>query len=1048
MNISSPKLREIMYFLADVKPLDEKIASPMVDVSTVGILAHGVSRVDVESEEWTKDLLPRVLEVAEIFLSRHPWMIGNCSFSKWGLQPKEIDNLLLRIVRKAPPFKAFEEDKNAPLVSLLFQTNTSSIRFSLASSLLQLDALSEKIGSFGFSEWDRVRLALKGITLKFEKVSQNIRYYAIANASDRYEIALKGLSSNAAAIGSISRYLPQFDLDEEQCSALARVAAKHKAHEFFKHFKNYRIKKESDRIEIVKSALPAESEEVCKHLHNCEIENLEAIFEIAKLLEPEHAFQVALQYPLPESRMVELFRLSAEKSYKCSEWISPKTVPNEKHRAELFQILTRYKYFNYEENLQKFEIRDPQLLLTLAENDAKDEKFCERVKLYRMEQVEDRIRLAKVSIVADHFDPIHLSNFDIPQELASPVWNAYLIADPKKIREDAPQLPQEVIEKITPELQCLEENAISDTFLATRTPPFKALYQKLKEERDGVALCHELASMQARVQILHSLHSFSSEELEALDQLALALGETWTPEEREHFGRQFSLYFLDRAKFDVWFRSLPRTEDRRLIKHCLVPSTCCSILNLDNRNEWIQALHRKGRIFRDGKKAKILISFLFLAHLNQPKGKTLVEQIFYGDEDPYQRTILLSSLFSFCQFSLPSLSFKDLLELREKVFFEELNLPPVFHPDRMQELLKGLEWRDPQAIPTYSSKIKQLPQPNQEAVKKYYSKWLQSILTNTISILRLKSPHRIEIRKRMKDPTTLRAWENERPPKTIVLQGNEKKDPLEKQFINFLRKKLIEDRHVAPGIFPVLEAYLNDSSLPTTSDHPLEQTLLALCQKATFEGITSLKNTVPRQGELSDFRVDLEEFHKWLSAEKNTEEKSQEFRIYDTCNPEDILLLGSETGGCQSIYRDPQNNQAALGYTDWKNRVIVVKKPNSPITIARAIFRFMWDETAKKPALFLEGTYSLFPDDRLATEIEKYALEVGDQLQLEVFTAPIKEIPEEKRYLGMLISFGSLAPLEYTDAFRSRGLWWGGGVTQGAFRGNGTIFLKEKMKCL
>lgn len=157
--------------------------------------------------------------------------------------------------------------------------------------------------------------------------------------------------------------------------------------------------------------------------------------------------------------------------------------------------------------------------------------------------------------------------------------------------------------------------------------------------------------------------------------------------------------------------------------------------------------------------------------------------------------------------------------------------------------------------------------------------------------------------------------------------------------------------------------------------------------------------------------------------------KKKHLTLFDTDDPQDLLLLGAETSGCQSIYGDLEYNKCALGYVvDGKNRAIVIKDPETNKIVARAVIRLLWNETTNEPALFVETCYfSASYSPYYGTHIRKYAKSLAQTLNIGIFEGDIGVFEGDSEPTSHnLKSFGCIAPHEYSDA--------GTGRTNGFYR--------------
>jgi hypothetical protein len=172
---------------------------------------------------------------------------------------------------------------------------------------------------------------------------------------------------------------------------------------------------------------------------------------------------------------------------------------------------------------------------------------------------------------------------------------------------------------------------------------------------------------------------------------------------------------------------------------------------------------------------------------------------------------------------------------------------------------------------------------------------------------------------------------------------------------------------------------------------------------ALIQAVADLKE---KDSDFAQFSIDLEQFAK--QRKDSLHSTSRALLIADTDDAEDLMLLGSETGGCQSVYGVPHLNKSALAYSvDGKNRAIVLKDEKTKKIVARAVIRLVWD--GKKPVIFCEKHYLSFQNPNLSRAIDIYALALGSKLNLEVYRSGTPELGKPLHVLGLS------TPYEYSD---------------------------------
>lgn len=123
-------------------------------------------------------------------------------------------------------------------------------------------------------------------------------------------------------------------------------------------------------------------------------------------------------------------------------------------------------------------------------------------------------------------------------------------------------------------------------------------------------------------------------------------------------------------------------------------------------------------------------------------------------------------------------------------------------------------------------------------------------------------------------------------------------------------------------------------------------------------------------------------FNKW---KEGASFESDNAKVVDTDDPEDILLCGTEViGSCfhvdsSNTWGELGNYQYLLAYLlNGQVRMVAVKDPITNKLQSRCIIRILYDEKNKRPVLFQERLYGYKGDENLLNEMcEKRAKELG-----------------------------------------------------------------------
>jgi hypothetical protein len=560
------------------------------------------------------------------------------------------------------------------------------------------------------------------------------------------------------------------------------------------------------------------------------------------------------------------------------------------------------------------------------------------------------------------------------------------------------------------------------------TELFKPLFRKYQKDENNLRF---LMLAEHFCKILAWKHGFSldDDQFKALVELTENLLEWGTLEQRVQLTLSLFPALANRVAFDLWFTNLPRNEQGRYVPHCIIP---CAFYAICKPNEQ-EHLHfvaniKKARMFRDGKKQRILACYFDAVrapHLSTQQKQTLIKLLFHEKEDPSVRASYLSDILSIAPkylFHTKPPSIEGLQIARRELFLKAFGIKDAKNIEKIDQLLS--QWRDPNAFAAYLGKIKALPPKQRDLLEKHYRSWMESLFNDSFKKWRRQNSAHLQQLSSLGIPaSSIDQWEQGMEKEEIQFNGHPDKRPVHFRLKEFLHEKLIVDGHIEQfeKTCPHTYRFLKKEPSPNSQIQKgsLDEQLLKLCQEDITEGqIGSLHASLAGQASCQNFRYDLTEFLRKEAALRSLPDETRMFDIFDSDDAQDLFLLGSETGGCQTVYGSPDLNKSAMAYvSDAKNRAIVVKDKSGKKSIARAVLRLLWDEQAKKPALFLERTYASYPDPRFEIEIRNYAKKIGQKLQLPLYEAGKEE--------AVLQSFGCHAPFEYSDA--------GGGSNEGSF---------------
>ena len=562
------------------------------------------------------------------------------------------------------------------------------------------------------------------------------------------------------------------------------------------------------------------------------------------------------------------------------------------------------------------------------------------------------------------------------------------------------------------------------------------------------------------------------EELKLLEMLFKQVKEYRSPQARTKIIDELS-HFLEPELLKKW-ASLVRNKNKEAIVHTMIPalltltSTKYRIYNFSFDADkivakFIENIRKQKKHFKFGPYMHLLVNFLIQLNRSQieidfnldREGKcSLISQVF-ADKDVSSRLRTISTFLSFEKgrdlVDSKPIKTEVLSEMCQKLLCEAFHLDKEkfggavafekLYNERVED-----KFRDKDALMVYAGKINSLESPEREKVQEAYSNFVTALLNNKFYDLRNGSPQMIELAKTEGGQALTKIWNNPPPHSSLsnYLGEKGKDEAFSKQFKQFLTEKLETDYHIDnyKTRLPFLAQFLNSDrsteallkELSIEKDSPeiqLQICCLKLCQSKNkdaklLENLAEILNVLKANAKTvpiwvwDQFLSDVTAFSSSKVIQKET------LTIGITNDPCDLLLIGRETGGCQNIDGSPELNKSALAYViDGKNCAIVIKDENGRIK-ARSMLRILIDEKANKPVLFLERHYSLGTlDSQIGEAINNYAINYAKELGIILLTKETLKNAAGYEVYGPVVSKGSNAPIEYSDA--------AGGHSNGAF---------------
>lgn len=749
----------------------------------------------------------------------------------------------------------------------------------------------EIIRYFPSDENARFLIAQKAVTFSTESVSEVFDQFQIHDEEKRElvfrELLGRRMPSN---FENGAKWFRNYRIENlnTRIEFAKLLADTHQAN-FFKYVENFDLLDERDRVKVAMS-ISCNHTELCKH------------FESLRIVTPAHSFSIARSI-LPHIIVNYLDKFILTSDEKCQILMKAALscpigdrfllFSDRRQLLNLFQATFEGLFPPSFEFIQKIvQITTPEERFNLAKRDARKWGFPDRLPHYQIDDEKMREELAEIQLLNFRLKREDISKFQITDSnLLRKLELACLIVSPQEHLLSSPWAPHFALS----EVQEYFRNGPSH-------PRSLSSYEKLDDRSKKT-----LSKTEVRIQILAKILSLSDQEKEALEELARTLFQpSLDSYQREEWSKHIFFSFLDRDIFDFWYKNLPKNREGVPVKHCLLASACFLLLK-PNANEylaWIESLRKEGReVFRNGHKAKLVTELIDSALVNQDK--RIIQQIFYLNEDPFERCAMLKSLHSLRKIPDAICSLADLVAIRREGALRVLNLPPHLPVHQLEES------RHPHAIFSYILQFSQLPAEQEASLKRVFQSWLIARLSNDYSNWRKTSPHRNQLIERGVSIDLVTKWENP---------------------------------------FPVRE--LQDGEKIVCSD-----------------------------------------------------------------DPEDLFLIGVESGGCQDPIRfDISMSKCLMGYQDWKNRVIAVKDPDSGKILARRLLRLLWNENSQKPVLFLDQCYSFNSQHQFHLNLREYALEVAQEMGLEVYCEAPSGSERDSSNFSPIVSLGSIAPFEFNDS--------------------------------
>jgi hypothetical protein len=842
-------------------------------------------------------------------------------------------------------------------------------------------------------------------------VSEFIQRYRITSQEALVEIAKLAAQQSGAGV---SKYIQNYGIaSQEALVEIAKLAAQQDGREVSYFIKNYGIASQEALVEIAKLAAQQNGAQVSRYIQRYGITSQEALVEIAKLAAQQNGRGVSLyiqNYGIAsQEALVEIAKIAAQQSGEgVSEFIQNYGITSQEALVEIAKLAAQQDGERVSQLIQNYGITSlPALidifLLCVQQNKGLVSTVCFfDVKVREEHQGHPFFRLAKainMFLQGSNMDEI---SPDISALLCEQKLGALEFLFTRIKGETHPVHQKEMISWFLFSLGCLITSEVSphditpflEKILAYRDP---SLRFELSRLLPGV--CDNPTFKELTDDSPHFLH-LPCIYLAALAQNSGAEGAAKsykklaeTANQRDLFKNRPNQRKLIHMLSAVLNESKLSAEDKLALLTLALSGSSEEILN---RISAIQGIIQLG------------------------EGQSLSRESLAGNADFDQ---IFQQLFAA---HIPITDVVDgFTEKYEKTF---------------------RSFRNPFALFTYAGKLNQLQGSDRETTLALLGRYAAAVLKEEFLAVRYAKDGNPHLSRVFQNPDVEAAWKKDAAFDLSSEKGKETEFP-PVDISGFLRTRVVTDRHLGnlEAAYPFLYRYFignescetllqelkqlkikNKESKELSRVSEFQQCCIRLDRAANHEDANPLIGSIlgylrKLQGVDEVFRQDMEELQTILKpAPSKTSDTGAQCTLVDAA--QDFLLMGEETGGCQSVDGDPELNKCLLGYLmDGKNRLIAVKDKSGKL-LARAILRLLWDEQHQRPVLMLERVYTMHTNPAYTQAILEMAKRKAEEMNL-----PLVSQGGDAPYQGSAVSLGGPAPYEYSDAA-------GGVQLQGRYR--------------
>ena len=902
---------------------------------------------------------------------------------KFAISDESVRTKLAHIVAEKAPF-----DLGGNIQQ--FTISDESVRIDLANRVVETKpgALARNIQQFAISD-ESARIGLAQILAEKSPslLARSIQQFEISDESAKIRLAhIVAEKSPEVLVETIQQFAIS---DESARIGLIHIIAEEKPYELAKDIQQFAISEESARIDIAHIIAEKSPYVLATNIHQFAISDESARMELAE--------KVAEKNPDTLTKNIQHFAISDERArIKLARSVVGKALSHSKH-AELRKLIRPVPFEHPAPLLENFNISDQSVranlyasvyLRLIAERDIQshDEKWINNF----FSQSGDPMQLTKV---ADQWGNQHavINNLlETAKQQSNPYIRETLSTwtNLVSLRFMEDQLPEATWQNLKNPLQAIQKwRAPTVRYSLTQVLAQQCLSPDAETVNNFLAFCKRFTKPHTHLYpvLLFPLFQTTPNDHALKDLVELLLRPEFKDAKRQKLMVNALLALVQADR-------LPDELKRALLRACLLSST--------NKKENASTLV---------KTASPLECLVSLAQENTELGNSVLgrlESIWNPSHFNEQMVKLFQDLFS-----LKHLTDTQNVGKKFSDYWGRSRQPVglISYAVKMQSSLDEAEKVSVlEAMSQFVNATVLSPNPEQAFKQLRYD-------TSASEHLRL-----LENRA----PEAFKQWQQSciyEPSAAFLADGSG--STKQTDIAAYLEQRIVMDRHVPSGTYPLLEQVLTRQMTLTSAlqqaERQEEADLLQLLDKQTpveqrADLIARLLGSVPQ----SQFHQDLTDLHTLLMPSSKQDVK--QFNVIDTDAAEDLFLCGTEVAGsCQSIQGEPELNKALMGYVlDGKYRMLAIQSAGEPL-MGRRMLRLLWNESKQQPVLHLERLYrNPGIPEKYEQALVELALQKARQMGCVLVSHDDDQTLNGGDYLEPLIAHPTPWPFEYVDAER------------------------------